>query len=140
VHKGKKKLAEKARMNTLRHRIHQWSVSRLVEVLNNKPVHVVEVSEAYTSSIDPFTGKRIRRFNPSVTRCTVRGARRVRVVKIVLRIAGNGLDRAPCSVVEANDTAPRANPDHGIENIQEYLGVPWSGKRFQAPQERRMHQ
>jgi len=93
VYKGKKKLAEKARMNTLRHRIHQWSVSRLGEALNNKPVHVVEVSEAYTSSIDPFTGKRIRRFNPSVTRCAVRGARRVRVVKIVLRIAENGLDR-----------------------------------------------
>jgi len=93
VRRGKKKLARGKRRNTLRHRIHQWSVSRLVEALNDKPVHVVEVSEAYTSSIDPFTGKRIKRFNPSVTRCAVRGARRVRVVKIVLRTAGNGLDR-----------------------------------------------
>jgi len=93
VYKGKKKLAREKRKNTLRHRLHQWSVSKLIEVLNSKPVHTIEVSEAYTSSIDPFTGKRIRRFNPSVIRCAVRGVRRVRVVKIFLRIAGNGLDR-----------------------------------------------
>jgi len=93
VFKGKKKLAEKTKKNTLRHRIHQWSVSKLIEVLNNKPIHVVDVSEAYTSSIDPFTGKRIRRFNPSVIRYALRGVRRVRAVKIVLRIAENGLDR-----------------------------------------------
>jgi len=93
VHKGKKKLAEKTKKNTLRHRIHQWSVSKLMGVLNNKPIHVVDVSEAYTSSKDPFTRKRIRRFSPSVIRYALRGARRVRAAKIVLRIAGNGLDR-----------------------------------------------
>jgi len=26
---------------------------------------------------------------------------------------GVSLDRAPCSMVDANDTTPRANPDHG---------------------------
>ena len=57
VRRGKKKLAEKARKSTLRHRIHQWSVATLVEVLDNKPSRIVEISETYTSSIDPFTSK-----------------------------------------------------------------------------------
>jgi len=26
---------------------------------------------------------------------------------------GVSLDRAPCSVIEADDSIPRANPDHG---------------------------
>jgi len=93
VRRGKRKLVEKAEKDYLRHRIHQWSVAKLVEVLNNKPLHVVEVSEAYSSSVDPFTGKPIRRFTPSVIRYAVRGVKRVRIEKIVLRIADNGLDR-----------------------------------------------
>ncbi len=93
VRRGKRKLVKRTRKNTLRHRIHQWSVSTFVEVLNNKPIHVVEVSEAYTSSTDPFTGKPIHKFIPSMTRFAVRGRKRVRVVKIQLRLAklGNGL-------------------------------------------------
>jgi len=93
VHKGKKKLEEKIYNDKLRHRIHQWNVSKLIEVLNNKPIHVVSVSEAYTSSKDPFTRKRIRRFKPSVIRIALRGAMRIRAVKFRLRIAGSGLDR-----------------------------------------------
>jgi len=76
VRRGKRKLAEKTTKNTLRHRIHQWSVSSLVEILNNKPLHVVEVSEAYTSSIDPLTGKHIHKFTPSMTCYAVRGRER----------------------------------------------------------------
>ena len=93
VHRGKRKLVERTRKKTLKHRTHQWSVSTLVEVLNNKPIHVVEISEACTSSIDPFTGKPIHKFTPSMTRFAVRGGKRVRVVKIQLRLAklGNGL-------------------------------------------------
>jgi len=93
VHRGKRKLVERTRKSTLRHRIHQWSVSALVEALDNKPLHVVEVSEAYTSSIDPFTSKPIRSFTPSMIRYAVRGRKRVRVVKIQLRLAklDNGL-------------------------------------------------
>lgn len=68
VHKGKRRLVEKAKGNNLRHRIHQWNVSKLVKVLNSKPLHVVEVSEAYTSSKDPFTGKPITSYIPSVIR------------------------------------------------------------------------
>ena len=93
VRKGKRKLVEKIRKNTLRHRIHQWSVSSLVEVLNSKPLHVVEVSESYTSSVDPFTGKRIHSFVPSMTRLAVRGKKRAKVIKIQLRLAklNNGM-------------------------------------------------
>ncbi len=92
VYRGKKKLVERTKKSTLRHRIHQWSVSALVEVLNNKSLHVVEVSEAYTSSIDPFTRKPIHGFTPSMTRIAVRG-RRIKVIKVQLRLAklGNGL-------------------------------------------------
>jgi len=93
VFKGKKKLEEKTRNDKLRHRIHQWNVSKLIEVLNNKPLSVVAVNEAYTSTTDPFTRRRIKNFSPSVIRYALRGGRRVRVAKIVLRIAGNGLDR-----------------------------------------------
>ena len=93
VRRGKRKLAEKTRKTTLRHRIHQWSVSSLVEALDNKPLHVIEISEAHTSTRNPFTGKPIRSFTPSMTRIAVRGKKRVRVVRIQLRLAklDNGL-------------------------------------------------
>ena len=93
VHRGKKKLVEKTRKSTLRHRIHQWSVSALVEALDSKPLHVVEVSETYTSSIDPSTGRLIRGFTLSMTRFAVRRRKRVRVIKVQLRLAklDNGL-------------------------------------------------
>ncbi|AFK50543.1 ISC1913-like transposase [Thermogladius calderae 1633] len=92
VHKGKRRLVSRAGSNNLRHRIHQWSVSKLVEVLDNKPIHVVEVPEAYSSSRDPFSGEPIKGYAPSVIRVAVRG-RRVRVAKVVLRLArlSNGL-------------------------------------------------
>ena len=86
VYRGKKKLAEKTRKSTLRHRIHQWSVSTLVEALDNKPLYVVEISEVYTSSIDPFTRKPIHGFTPSMTRIAVRG-RRIKVIKVQMRLA-----------------------------------------------------
>ena len=74
----------------LRHRIHQWSVRKLVELLDEKPVHVVKVSERGTSSRDPFTGKMIKKFEPLVTRTAVKGLKRVKVMKTVLRIAKAG--------------------------------------------------
>ncbi|WP_156769835.1 hypothetical protein [Caldivirga maquilingensis] len=74
----------------MRHRIHQWSVAKLVEALNNKPLHVVEVSEAYSSSKDPFTGKPITSYTPSMIRIAVRGRKRVRVIKVQLRLVKLG--------------------------------------------------
>ena len=92
VHRGKNRMASKASKN-LRHRIHQWSTSKLVETLNNKPIYVVEESEAYSSSRDPFSGRPIKNYAPSVIRIALRGGKRVRVAKITLRLArlSNGL-------------------------------------------------
>jgi putative transposase len=93
AHRGKSRMASKASKKNLRHRIHQWCASKLVEILNNKPLYVVEESEAYSSSRDPFSGKPIKRYTPSVIRIALRGGRRVRVIKIQLRLArlSNGL-------------------------------------------------
>ena len=93
VFKGKKKIEERTYGNGLRHRIHQWSVVKLVEVLDNKPLNVVTVNEAYTSTTDPFTGKRLTNFSPLMMRYAWRGRKRVKVVKFKLRIAENSLDR-----------------------------------------------
>jgi IS605 OrfB family transposase len=97
AHRGKSRMASKASKKNLRHRIHQWCASKLVETLNNKPLHVVEESEAYSSSRDPFSGKPIKRYTPSVIRIALRGGRRVRVIKIQMRLArlsdGLAMDR-----------------------------------------------
>jgi IS605 OrfB family transposase len=92
AHRGKDRMASNARKR-LRHRIHQWCASKLVETLNNKPLYVFEESEAYSSSRDPFSGKPIKRYTPSVIRIALRGGRRVRVIKIQMRLArlSNGL-------------------------------------------------
>ncbi len=72
----------------LRHRIHQWSIATLIKLLEDRPVHVVRVSERGSSSVDPFTKKRIDGYSPLVIRTAVRGAKgRFKVVKIVLRVA-----------------------------------------------------
>ena len=87
--KAKERIEEDAN-SKLRHRIHQWSVRKLVKLLDEKSVHVVKVSERGTSSRDPFTGRRIRRFKPLVIRTAVKGVKRVKVLKIVLRMAKVG--------------------------------------------------
>ena len=87
--KAKKRMEEDVN-SKLRHRIHQWSVRKLVELLDEKSVHVVKVSERGTSSRDPFTGRRIRRFKPLMIRTAVKGIKRVKVLKIVLRMAKVG--------------------------------------------------
>ena len=49
---------ESNKNDRLRHRIHQWSVVKFVDMLKTQPIEVAEVSEAYTSSINPFDGKK----------------------------------------------------------------------------------
>jgi IS605 OrfB family transposase len=93
--KAKESMEEDA-SSKLRHRIHQWSARKLAELLDGRPIHVVKVSEKGTSSRDPFTGRRIGRFEPLVIRTAVKGLRRVRVMKTVLRVAwvgGRALER-----------------------------------------------
>jgi transposase len=68
--------------------IHQWSASKLIEPLGDRPIHAVRVSEKGSSSVDPFSMKRIDSYSPLVIRTAVRGNNgRYKVVKIVLRIA-----------------------------------------------------
>jgi len=47
THRGKDRMASNARKK-VRHRIHQCCASKPVEVLNNKPLYVVEESDAYS--------------------------------------------------------------------------------------------
>jgi len=84
--KAKERMEEDAN-SKLRHRIHQWSVKKLIELLDEKPIHVVKISEKGTSSRDPFTGKRIKWFEPLVIRSAVKGLKRAKVVKVALRVA-----------------------------------------------------
>jgi IS605 OrfB family transposase len=84
THRAKEKMKED-KNRKLRHRIHQWNVRTLVRLLEEKPIQVVEVSEAGTSSRTP-SGVCIT-FSPLVIRTAVRGASgRVRPVKIRLRV------------------------------------------------------
>jgi IS605 OrfB family transposase len=84
THRAKEEMEEN-KGRKLRHRIHQWNARTLVKLLNEKPIQVVEVSEAGTSSRTP-SGVRIT-FRPLVIRTAVRGASgRVRPVKIRLRV------------------------------------------------------
>jgi putative transposase len=83
-----KKRMEEGKSRKLRHRIHQWSIATLIKLLEDRPVHVVRVSERGSSSVDPFTKKRIDGYSPLVIRTAVRGAKgRFKVVKVVLRVA-----------------------------------------------------
>jgi IS605 OrfB family transposase len=84
--KAKERMEENAN-NKLRHRIHQWSVSTLIKLLDEKPIRVEKVSESGTSSRDPFTGTLIKDYEPLVIRIAVRGLKRVRVAKTTLRVA-----------------------------------------------------
>ena len=65
---------EKNKGRKLRHRIHQWSIATLIKLLEDRPVHVVRVSERGSSSVDPFTGRRIDGYSPLVICTAVRGA------------------------------------------------------------------
>jgi len=136
AHRGKSRMASNARKR-LRHRIHQWCVSKLVEILNNKPLHVVEESEAYPPSRDPSSGKPIKRYTPSVTRIALRGGRRVKVIKIQLRQArlSNGLamDRDVIGAINiglkylSSDGSPVAFPSTGTHEARAKLVVPSLG-------------
>jgi IS605 OrfB family transposase len=84
-----KEKMEENKDRKLRHRIHQWSVRTLAKLLEEKPIQVVEMSEAETSSRTPL-GVPIT-FSPLVIRTAVRGASgRVRPMKIRLRVGRAG--------------------------------------------------
>lgn len=89
IPRHKEKIVERQKRSALRHRLHQWSVSTLVRLLHDSPVYIELVDERRTSSIDPFSGKRVRRWLPSVTRAAARGGHRyvrAKVYKLRLRL------------------------------------------------------
>jgi len=136
INESAKKRMEENAGNRLRHRIHQWSVKKLVELLDEKPIHVVKVSERGTSSRDPFTGKTIKKFEPLVIRTAVKGLKRVKVLKIVLRIAkvsGRVLERDVVGAVNIglkylnSDGSPVALGSTGAHEVRVKLMNPHRG-------------
>jgi len=98
VYRDKDKILERVSDDRMRHRIAQWSASKLVRILKQKPVHVETISERDTSSKDPFDHSKELSYAPAVIRVArVSGGLRVKVIKIRLRLArlSNGwiLDR-----------------------------------------------
>jgi IS605 OrfB family transposase len=85
----------------LRHRIHQWSVVKFVEMLKTQPIEVDEVSESYTSSINPFDGEKLRKrkqivekvirvFNPYLMTGSAHEGGGVKVLKVNARYLESG--------------------------------------------------
>jgi len=85
----------------LRHRIHQWSVIKFVEMLKTQAIDVAEVSESYTSSINPFNGEKLRKrrqvvekvvkvFNPYLMTGSAHEGGGVKVLKVNARYLESG--------------------------------------------------
>ncbi|AEE94685.1 IS607 transposase protein TnpB [Acidianus hospitalis W1] len=123
VGKFSSKVKEKMESNKndkLRHRIHQWSVVKFVDMLKTQPIEVDEVSESYTSSTDPFDGKKLRKrkqivervvkvFNPHLMTGPAHEGGGVKVLKMNARYLESGqvlLERdsiAPLNLVRKVD-------------------------------------
>ena len=86
INRKAKERMESDKSAKLRHRIHQWSTSTLIRLLEEKPLYVVKVSERGSSSTDPVTGLRTKGYSPLMIRFAVKRVRRVKVVKLLLRI------------------------------------------------------
>jgi len=96
--KDKDKILDRVSDDRMRHRIVQWSASKLVRILEQKPVYVESIYEGDTSRRDPFDHSKELSYTPAVIRVArVSGGLRVRVIKVRLRLArlSNGwvLDR-----------------------------------------------
>ncbi|MFP3234727.1 MAG: transposase, partial [Sulfolobaceae archaeon] len=85
----------------LRHRIHQWSVIKFVDMLKTQPIEVAEVFESYTSSTNPFDGKKLRKrkqvvekvikvFNPYLMTGTAHEGEGIKVFKVNARYLESG--------------------------------------------------
>lgn len=104
----------------LRHRIHQWSVIKFTELLKAQPIDVEELSEAHTSSINPFNGEKLKKrrqvvekvvkvFNPYLMTGTAHEGGGIKVFKVNARYLESGevlLERdsiAPLNLVRKVD-------------------------------------
>jgi len=88
VYRDKDKILERVSDSRVRHRIAQWSASKLARTLEQKPVHVESIYEGDTSGRDLFDHSRELSYAPAVIRVArVSGGLRVKVIKIRLRLA-----------------------------------------------------
>jgi IS605 OrfB family transposase len=96
-----KERMESNKNDKLRHRIHQWSVVKFVEMLKTQPIEVEEVSESYTSSINPFNGEKLKKrkqivekvikvFNPYLMTGSAHEGGGVKVLKVNARYLESG--------------------------------------------------
>jgi IS605 OrfB family transposase len=96
-----KERMESNKNDKLRHRIHQWSVVKFVDMLKTQPIDVDEVSESYTSSINPFNGEKLRKgkqvvekvvkvFNPYLMTGSAHEGGGIRVFKVNTRYLESG--------------------------------------------------
>jgi len=115
-----KEKMESSKDAKLRHRIHQWSVIKFVEMLKAQPIDVEEVSESYTSSVSPFNGGKLRKgrqvvervvrvFNPYLMTGTAHEGGGIKVFRVNARYLESGkvlLERdsiAPLNLVRKVD-------------------------------------
>nr|WP_286188881.1 hypothetical protein [Sulfolobus sp. S-194] len=130
----------------LRHRIHQWSVVKFVEMLNTQPIEVEAVSESYTSSLNPFTGEKLKKskqfiervvkvFNPYLMTSTAHEGRGIKVFKVNARYLESGevlLERdsiAPLNLIKKVDgrvvVFPSTSPNElRVKVYNPLIGVP----------------
>ena len=96
-----KERMESNKNDKLRHRIHQWSVVKFVDMLKTQPIEVAEVSESYTSSINPFDGEKLKKrkqivekvikvFNPHLMTGSAHEGGGIRVFKVNARYLESG--------------------------------------------------
>jgi IS605 OrfB family transposase len=96
-----KEKMEGNKTSKLRHRIHQWSVVKFVDMLKTQPIEVEEVSESYTSSTNPFNGEKLKKrkqvvekvvkvFNPYLVTGTAHEGGGIRVFKVNARYLESG--------------------------------------------------
>jgi IS605 OrfB family transposase len=149
VGKFSSKVKEKMEGNKtakLRHRIHQWSVIKFVEMLKTQAIDVDEVSESYTSSTNPFNGEKLKKrkqvvervikvFNPYLMTGSAHEGGGIRVFKVNARYLESGevlLERdsiAPLNLVRKVDgrvmVFPSTSPKDLRVNVYDPLrGVP----------------
>ncbi len=139
-----KERMESNKNDRLRHRIHQWSVVKFVDMLKTQPIEVAEVSESYTSSINPFNGEKLRKrkqvvekvvkvFNPYLMTGSAHEGGGIRVFKVDARYLESGevlLERdsiAPLNLVRKVDGRVLAFPSTSPNELRVTVYDPLRG-------------
>ena len=128
----------------LRHRIHQWSVIKFVDMLKTQPIDVDEVSESYTSSISPFNDEKLKKrkqvvekvirvFNPYLMTGSAHEGGGVKVLKVNARYLEGGevlLERdsiAPLNIARKVDGRVLVFPSTSLNDLRVTVYDPLRG-------------